>query len=930
VGRQAPGTRQSACPAEFDQGPTILPTTSSRRNARALGLFAWLLLAALLLWSAAAAAAHKGPQAVAGRLALPGGLQRPLPLAGEWGFAWHRFVDPGWTTLPTTALAPVPQAWNALTADGKPRGENGWGSYVLQVDCPAGRSLSLEAVAQRTATRIYVNGELVGAAGTPGPSREASWPAVFSRIPISRAFACPLRITVHVSNFDHRAGGFVRPANLGPADVLERHREVTVAYDAALLTAYLLTGALALIFFLASPRERTALAYGLFCVAMAIYTDMIGARLLLRPWPAQVSWIGYMRVEYLSWIAAMGLFLATLRGLFPQEIDRRLAGGILGVLAVAGASVFVLGPGTYSQLALPGQAIALVVALYVAAAMLRARRRERADAGALLVGMLAILVTQVLDLLLIDAPGPDRKFAPIGFALFLLSPAVVIARRMTAAVHAQERSRALEENARLREDVERMARHDLKTPLNSILGAARLLADDRRLQPDQLELVEVLRRAGLRMQEMVNLSLGLYRMETGTYALQPQAVDLGELVSRVLVDLHPYAEAAGVTLRWHGSDAAPVVVRGEEILCYSIVANLVKNAVEATAAGGAVTIRLRGGNPVQLAVHNPGEVPTAIAQRFFEKYVTGKSGGTGLGTYSARLMARAQHGDLTLRTGAAEGTVLTLTLPATRGELPRPLPAAGAEPARPDWLQALPARTVLLVDDDEFTRLVHRRLLPEPPFIIETAANGQAAVGAMERRWPDYLLVDMEMPVMNGIETLHWLRDTQRARGLPHCRAIMVSGRDDEAAADQALAAGADRFLAKPVSREALLQAIRELEQQVPAASAPAAAAGPHEADAQEEAVAVDAELLAAFPGFLQQQADAVVRMRNALEAGDRDDLQFLAHRAFGALSAMGVSRGATEARALERRALEAEPAELVEHLDRLAGQLARVRFVPR
>ena len=72
--------------------------------------------------------------------------------------------------------------------------------------------------------------------------------------------------------------------------------------------------------------------------------------------------------------------LATLRGLFPQEIDRRLAGGVLAVLGVAGASVFVLGPGTYSQLALPGQAIALVVALYVFAAMLRAQPRSKISA----------------------------------------------------------------------------------------------------------------------------------------------------------------------------------------------------------------------------------------------------------------------------------------------------------------------------------------------------------------------------------------------------------------------------------------------------------------------------------------------------------------------------------------------------------------------
>jgi hypothetical protein len=79
----------------------------------------------------------------------------------------------------------------------------------------------------------------------------------------------------------------------------------------------------ALIFFVARRRERIPLAFGLFCLAMAVYTDMIGERLFLRPLPAQIAWSGYMRAEYLSWLAAMALFLLTLRGLFPTEIALR-------------------------------------------------------------------------------------------------------------------------------------------------------------------------------------------------------------------------------------------------------------------------------------------------------------------------------------------------------------------------------------------------------------------------------------------------------------------------------------------------------------------------------------------------------------------------------------------------------------------------------
>jgi signal transduction histidine kinase/CheY-like chemotaxis protein len=637
-----------------------------------------------------------------------------------------------------------------------------------------------------------------------------------------------------------------------------------------------------------------------------------------------------MRVEYLSWVGAMALFFLTLQALFPQEIHRRATQAVMAMLGLGALCTLLLPPSVYSYMVVPGQATAVLVAAYVAAALLAAGERTRVEGRVLLAGLVAVFVTLAIDLFLIDSPGPDRKFMPIGFALFLLSPTVVIGRRMSQALNAEERSRTLEENARLREDVERMSRHDLKTPLNSILGAARLLQDDARLAADQQELVGVLQRAGLRMLEMVNLSLGLFRMETGTYELRPEPVDLGLLVSRVLVDLHPYADACGVTLHQHGTEAQPAVVRAEELLCYSIVANLVKNAIEATGAGEQVTVALQPGEPVRLAVHNPRQVPPEIAPRFFDKYITGgKSGGTGLGTYSARLMAHAQHGELAMQTGP-QGTTLTLTLPAS-SEAPAAILAPPSTPREElEWLRDVPARETLLVDDDEFTRLVTQRLLPSPPFRVETAPNGQAAIEILARRRPAYLLIDMEMPVKNGIETVQWLRAQEAAQGAGRCRIVMMSGNDDPASRERALQAGVDRFLVKPVRRERLLEALRELEtgQATPrlALEAPATPRALPE-PAPEPSIRVDPEWQEVFPQLMALQRDAVEAMARALAVGERENLHFLAHRAFGGLSAMGLHWAAGQSRILERKALEAHPGELEPRIHALRDYLARIQI---
>src|SRR5439155_87015 len=163
---------------------------------------------------------------------------------------------------------------------------------------------------------------------------------------------------------------------------------------------------------------------------------------------------------------------------------------------------------------------------------------------------------------------------------------------------------------------------------------------------------------------------------------------------------------------------------------YSMFANLVKNAIEASPPGSVVGISLKRENGSIVAeVHNPGEVPEAMRGRFFQKYATtGKSAGLGLGTYSARLMARVQEGELSLETSPAQGTRLVARMKVAGPDLPRAVENRAAASERAATGGSLPAHNVLVVDDDEFNRLVLRRYLPAPPLRVAFAVNGRAAV----------------------------------------------------------------------------------------------------------------------------------------------------------------------------------------------------------
>ncbi len=232
---------------------------------------------------------------------------------------------------------------------------------------------------------------------------------------------------------------------------------------------------------------------------------------------------------------------------------------------------------------------------------------------------------------------------------------------------------ALRQAARLREDVERIARHDLKNPLTEVISLPQILALADNLDQGQREMLSRIEAAGYAMLRLINFSLDLFKMEQGVYRYHPESLDLAGLARRVAAELEDLAASAEakVEIFIDGQPAAAsqeFIVPGEELLCHSMLGNLVRNALEASPRGGTVRVELTSGDPVYIAVHNAGVVPPPVRERFFEKYATfGKDRGTGLGTYSARLTAEVMGGSIAFTTSEAEGTTVTVTVPGKAG-----------------------------------------------------------------------------------------------------------------------------------------------------------------------------------------------------------------------------------------------------------------------
>ena len=224
---------------------------------------------------------------------------------------------------------------------------------------------------------------------------------------------------------------------------------------------------------------------------------------------------------------------------------------------------------------------------------------------------------------------------------------------------------------KLKRDVEQITRHDLKTPLNSVIGFSDLMLQDTSvvLDDEHRHFLQLIRDSGFKALHMVNLSLDLYKMEQGTYQLEPKSVDIVPLLLGICSDdaTKKYTKGVSIDIFIHDqpvSEKEQFLVFGEELLCYSLFSNLLKNALEASTKGETVTISMVYDTVASVIIHNFGSVPSEIQQRFFEKYVTsGKRSGTGLGTYSARLMTEAQKGNIHMETSTEKGTTIIVKLP---------------------------------------------------------------------------------------------------------------------------------------------------------------------------------------------------------------------------------------------------------------------------